>query len=281
MQTRIGPIEFFPTKKFKITIDSARIVDSGTLSPEYADRIVDEIKWTINRSGVTKSSLMVLDLLATNNWERPVYFAITTGNSAYIGLEDYFQIEGLAYRLVPMKTKDKGGQIGSVNTDVMYDNLMNKYKFGNINDPDVYLDETNMRMAMNIRNNFYRLSEALISEGKKDSAKIVMDQCLKVVPDNVVPYDYFIALMINGYYEIGEIEKGYEIASRLTDIMDEQLNFYFSFTGRFADKYDFEKQQNLAMLQKIMQDAERHKIEGIESRAAEIFDLYYKMYLEQ
>ncbi|MCD4664853.1 MAG: DUF2723 domain-containing protein [Bacteroidales bacterium] len=279
MQTRIGPIEFFPTKKFKIKIDSARIINTGTVTPKDADRIVGEIKWTINRSGIAKSSLMVLDLLATNNWERPVYFAITTGNSAYIGLEDYFQIEGLAYRLVPIKATNKSGQTGSVNTDVMYDNLMNKYRFGNINDPGVYLDETNMRMTMNIRNNFYRLSGALIREGKNDSAKIIMDRCLEVVPDEVVPYDYFIALMTNGYYEIGETEKANKIATRLTDILNEQLNYYFSFTGRHADKYDFEKQQNLAMLQKIMQDATRYKQEEIENKASEIFDLYYNMYL--
>jgi len=157
MQTRIGPLEYFPTKKFKISIDSARIIKTGTVAPENAHLIENEIAWTINSSGITKNHLMVLDLLSTNNWERPVYFAITTGSSAYIGLEDYFQIEGLTYRLVPIKTKKSDGQTGRIESEIMYDNLVNKFQFGNMNDPGVYLDETSMRMTMNLRSNFYSL----------------------------------------------------------------------------------------------------------------------------
>ena len=255
METRLGPLDFFPTKKFKLAIDSARIMETGTVAPEFADQMVDNIEWKINRSGVTKNYLMLLDLLATNNWERPIYFAITTGSNAYIGLQKYFQLEGLTYRLVPIKTVNKDGQDGRVDTDVMYDNLMNKFMFGNINKPGVYLDETNVRMTMNIRNNFYRLADALIKEGKNDSAKVVMDYSLEIIPDEKVPYNYFVMPVAEGYYKIGEMEKGNEIYNRMIEIFDEQLNYYFSFTGKRAKTYEFEKQQNLAMLQKMMQVA--------------------------
>ena len=278
METRLGPLDFFPTKKFKLAIDSARIMETGTLQPEFADQMVDNIEWKINRSGVTKNYLMLLDLLATNNWERPIYFAITTGSNAYIGLQKYFQLEGLTYRLVPIKTVNKDGQDGRVDTDVMYDNLMNKFMFGNISEPGVYLDETNVRMTMNIRNNFYRLADALIKEGKNDSAKVVMDYSLEIIPDEKVPYNYFVMPVAEGYYKIGEMEKGNEIYNRMIEIFDEQLNYYFSFTGKRAKTYEFEKQQNLAMLQKMMQVANRFKQEDIANRASEVFDVYYKMY---
>jgi hypothetical protein len=281
MQTGMGSINFFPTKKYKITVDSAKVIQSGTLLPEDAHLMVDEITWTINRSGLTKNYLMVLDLLATNDWERPIYFATTTGTSAYIGLQDYFQLEGLAYRFIPIRTPDKSGQEGRINTTAMYDNLINKFRFGNMDNPKVYLDETNMRMTMNLRNNYYRLADALIEEGKNDSAKVVMDFCIKSLPDKSIPYNYFVMPIAEGYYKIGETATGNEIYCRLIEIMNEQLSYYFAFKGDLKDKYSFEKEQNLAMLQKLMQVAKRFKQQEISKKAEEVFDIYYKQYSEK
>ncbi len=278
MQSQVGPIEYFPTKKFKITIDSAQVMQTGTLTPDQAGKMVHEITWDFQGSGITKSHLMVLDLISHNNWKRPIYFAITTGNNAYIGLDDYFQLEGLAYRLVPVKTTETDGQPGSVNTTVMYNNLINKFKFGNMDDPHVYLDETNKRMAMNLRNNFFRLSNALIDEGKNDSAKVVMDRSLEVMPDKTIPYNYFTVPIVDGYYKIGETAKGNEIASRLLDIFEEQLGYYFAFKGDYSKAYDDEKQQNLSMLQQLIQIANRNKQDAIVDKGSEIFETYYRMY---
>jgi len=278
MQTRIGPLEYFPTKKFKITIDSARIIETGTVSPKDAHLIEDEIAWTINRSGITKNHLMVMDLLATNNWERPVYFAITTGGSSYIGLEDHFQIEGLTYRLVPIKTKNKDGQTGRIESDIMFDNLINKFQFGNMDNPDVYLGETSMRMTMNLRNNFYRLADVLIKENKLDSAKIVMDRCIEAIPDESVPYNFFVMPIAEAYYKIGEIEKGNEIYNRMIDIFSEQLEYYYSFDGKRRNYYSYEKEQNLAMLQKLIQVSTRFEQDDIAQKASEAFDIYFALY---
>jgi hypothetical protein len=278
MKTRVGPIDFFPSKKFKMTVDSAQVIRTGTVSPENANLIVDEISWTINRSGISKNYLMLLDLLVTNNWERPIYFATTTGTSAYIGLEDYFQLEGLAYRFVPIRSAETKGQDGRINTAAMYDNLVNNFRFGNMDNPDIYLDETNMRMTMNLRNNFYRMADALIDEGKKDSAKVVMDLCIKALPDKSVPYNYFVMPIAEGYYKIGDMAKGNEIYTRMIEILNEQLNYYFAFKGEMKDKYSFEKEQNLAMLQKLMQVATRFKQAEISKKAEEVFDSYYKLY---
>lgn len=278
MQTRVGPIDFFPTKKFKITVDSTQIIKTGTVSPEDAGLMVKEISWSINRSGITKNYLMVLDLLATNNWERPVYFATTTGSNAYIGLQEYFQQEGMAYRFVPIRTAGKGGQEGRINTTAMFDNMVNKFRFGNMNNPKVYLDETNMRMTLNLRNNFYRLADALLEEGKKDSARIVLDLCIKMIPDESVPYNYFVMPIAEGYYKTGDFIKGNEIYSRMIQIMDEQLDYYFAFHGKTKEKYSFEIEQNLAMLQKLIQVAKKFKQVEISQKAEKVFDLYYSRF---
>jgi len=280
MQSRIGPLEFFPTKKFKITIDSADVIRKGVVAPENADKIVKEITWTINSSGLTKNNLMVLDLLATNNWERPVYFATTTGSSAYIGLQEYFQLEGLAYRLVPIRSISKDRQNGRVQTDVMFDNMVNKFEFGNMNDPNVYMDETNMRMTLNLRHNYYKLAEVLIEEGSYDSARIVMDRCLEAMPDESIPYNYFITPLAEGYYNIGDFDKGNELNIRLIEIFEEQLAYYFDFPPKLQKKYDYEKQQNLALIQRIAQVAGQFKQEEVVIKANEAFDVYVDRYNE-
>jgi tetratricopeptide (TPR) repeat protein len=281
MQTRMGPLDYFPTKKFKITIDSAAVVNSGTVPAERAGEIVKEMKWTLNKSGLGKNHLMVLDMLAHNNWKRPIYFSLTTGGDSYVGLQEYFQVEGLAYRLVPIKGKSTDGQTGKVYTDAMYDNLMNKFRFGNMKDPKVYLDETNMRMTMNLRNNFYRLSNALIDEGKNEKAGKTIDYCLQEIPDESVSYNYFILPMVEGYYKIGETEKADKLAFRMIDIFDEQLEYYFLFKGDRAKMYDYDKQHNLSMLQRLMQVASQNKAEEVSEKVTEVFDLYYGMYAGQ
>ena len=131
-------MSYFPTDKFSIPVDKNTIIKNKIVPPALNDSILDVLNWTMGGYGVQKAQLMQMDLLANFDWKRPVYFAITTGSEAYIGLENYFQLEGLAYRLVPMNAHSTDGQPGTVNTDIMYENLMNKYKWGNMTNPKVF-----------------------------------------------------------------------------------------------------------------------------------------------
>ncbi len=280
-QSRIGPLDYFPTKKFKLKIDSAQIIKTGTVDLKHADEILDEMLWTMPGSGITKAQLMVLDLIQNNNWERPIYFAITTGSSAYIGLQEHFQMEGMTYRLVPIKVNRSDKQIGMEYTDGMYDNLMNKYEFGNMNDPKVYLDETNTRMTMNLRSNFSRLSSALIAEGKLDSARQVLDRIMIELPDEIIPYDYFVLPIAEAYFETGNPEKGTEIFDRMVDIFEEQLEYYFLFNGKYANKYDPDKQQNLHLLNQIRQIARKNGKVELTNKASDVFEKYYDQYTKK
>ena len=172
-------------------MDKEKVLSMGVVEAADSARIVSEIKWKLKGQGFAKNQLMVLDILANFAWQRPIYFAITVGNDNFMGLEDYFQLEGLAYRFVPVKTSSLDGQTGIVATKQMYDNLIHKFKWGNMGDSDVYLDETNMRMTMNFRNNFARLADALIAEGEFDKAEVVLDRCIEIMPDETIPFNYF------------------------------------------------------------------------------------------
>lgn len=278
LRTGYGMVDYFPSKKFKLKVDRETVLGNGTVAPGLEDEVVDEVRWTINRSAIGKNHLMVLDFLAANNWERPVYFAITTGSDAYIGLEDYFQLEGLTYRLVPVNAEGSEGQAGRVNTGIMYENVMNKFLFRNLDDPGVYLDETNMRMTMNLRNNFYRLSAALLRENRIDSARQVMDRCLEVMPNETIPYNFFINPIAEGYYHAGDTAKAREVAEDLLEIYAGELDYYFRFSG---EKYRGETEQNLAMLRRIIQTTSEYGDTLMNEKALDIFDHYYDRYLNE
>ncbi len=197
--------------------------------------------------------MMILDLLANNNWERPVYFAITTGDDAYIGLKKYFQLEGLAYHLVPFDCSSTDGQTGKVNTDIMYDNLVNKFSWGGIKENPIYLNENNRRMCMNLRNNFARLADALIAEGKKEKAIEVLDKCMEELPVANVPINFFMLPVTEAYYKAGAPEKGNELVGILANMYDENLEYYFSLDNARIKSRAMEKniQQAISVLYRL------------------------------
>jgi len=278
--TSRGSVEYFPTKNLSIPVDKAFVLKNGTVSPELADSIVPSIEWTLGRYGVQKNSLMVLDLLANNNWKRPIYFAATSGASTYLGLDKYLQLEGLAYRLVPVKNSGKitKGETGFVNTAVMYNNLMTKFKFGGIQDTNLYFDETVTGMAMSLRLSFTRLADALSMEGKKDSAIKVLDKCQAMFPERNVSYNYYEYLVGLSYYNAGALDKGNKVMTRLIDIYEKSLIYYFSFKGSKANTVDYHKQQAIGIMQRIAQSSLAFKQDAISKRAKEIFDKYYSIY---
>jgi hypothetical protein len=269
-------LNYFPTKNFRLSVDSAAVLANGTVSKDMAKRIVKSIDWTVDKNFLMKADIAILDLLAANNWKRPVYFAITVGSESYLNLEDYFQLEGLAYRLVPIKNeRAMDGQTGRVLNNVMYDNLMNKFKWGGLNNPKVYLDENNLRMTMNFRNNFARLAESLLSEGKKDSAFAALNKCLEVMPDKTVPFNVFTLRIAEMYYRIAlennsgdsltaikdteltsrskkAIETGNALVKRLADIYSNDLQYYYSLNGKYLHTLDRDLQQAMAVMQELV-----------------------------
>jgi hypothetical protein len=245
-------IDFIPASKFYLNVDSATVVNNGTVTPKFAHSIAKQMRWDLGkRNAIYKNDMMVLDLMAHNNWKRPVYFAITVSDDSYLGLEKYFRLDGLAYRIVPVETIRQDGQSGSIDTKILYDNMMNKFVWGNISDPKVYLDENNQRMVSNFRNNFARLAEELIVENKKDSALKVLDKCMAVMPINQVPMNVWSVPIIEAYYRLGKKEKAIELSKMLAKDSEDDLRFYFRFKGSAASGLDREKQMSLYALNQL------------------------------
>lgn len=278
-------LSYFPTKKFFIKVDKEAVLKNGVVRPEDADKIVDTIYWEINRSYLMKADLMILDLIANNDWTRPIYFAVTVGNDSYLNLEPYFQLEGLAYRFVPIRTDgDASGQTGRVGVSQMYDNMMNKFLWGNMNKEGVYLDQNNLNMTMNFRNNFSRLAEGLMEEGKLDSAVKVLDKMNEEMPDKTVPYNVMMLRPIEIYFnaakginapqlgpdgqltsstiELPEARKKHAmemaraITLRMADLYEDELNYYFSLKGTQYLKFvDRELNQAMAIFNELIRMA--------------------------
>lgn len=227
--------DFYPTKKLRIPVDREKVMANGTVSPKDSARVQDYLDWDLSNNSLYKRDVMIIDLLANNNWERPIYFAITVGNSpsAFLNLNDYFQLEGMAFRLVPFRTNSMDRQLGEVNSAIAYDNMMNKFVWGNMQDPDIYLDETNRRMAMNFRNNFARLADQLREEGDIESAVKALDYAIEIMPDNVITFDYFNLPIAIAYYRCGEIEKGDAVIRTLARHQVDELVYFSQFKGNF------------------------------------------------
>ncbi|MEQ8325365.1 MAG: DUF2723 domain-containing protein [Vicingaceae bacterium] len=244
-------IDYIPTKNLKINIDKNDVIRKGVVKPEDSSKIVSEITWKIKKNYILKNDLMILDILATNDWKRPVYFASTAPSESYLGLEDYFQTEGLAYRLVPIKTPASQGQPGRVNTEVLYDNVMNKFVWGGLDKDQVYMDENNRRMTISLRLIFSRLAEDLTRKGEKDRAKEVLDRCMEVVPENNVPFDLFTLYLTENYYMIDDYEQANYMVRKLADLFESNLEYYNSLDAEHKKLLESENNQTMAVLQRL------------------------------
>ncbi|MFV0468072.1 MAG: DUF2723 domain-containing protein [Dysgonomonas sp.] len=163
-----------------------------------------------------KSDLMILEMINNinnDNWKRPIYYATTVGSEMYMGLQPNFLLQGLTYRIVPGELPNNG----AVNTEVTYDNLVNKFKYRGINDPKVYLDETNMRTCKTYRLMFGQLVSALLIEGKNDKVLKAVDKCMEVVPANTVPVGTECIVFADAYFRLGQKEKGQKLLDQISD----------------------------------------------------------------
>ncbi len=234
-------LQLIPTDSIVIKIDKEAVKRSGMMIPDSLKGNIPDYM-TISLKGkrvLYKSELMMLEMLANTNWERPIYMAITVGEDNHLNLGNNFMQEGLAYRITPFNTTALNAKIDS---EKMYDNLMHKFKFGGIENPNVYLDETILRMAQTHRRMFIQLATQLIKEGKMDKAIEVLDYCQKVIPSKTVPHDYIMSSskeMAQDYLALGETEKAEEILGDLANKAVEYITWYLSLNDKqLAGSYD-------------------------------------------
>lgn len=220
---------FLPSKNFKITINPDQVIATKTLPASKRDQITPSIEWTYNKNYVTKTELAMIDVLAHNNWKRPVYFAITVPDDNYMGLGDYLYNEGFAYRLLPLKkaVADSSGEKPELtNTDEMYNNMMTKFKWGNMKNA-TYLDPESVRMSFTLVNHFNILAENLYKAGRYDEAKKALIKCLEVVPDRNHSLNFTIRkfYMTDLLYKLKETKRANDLAINTADYIEDQLNY--------------------------------------------------------
>jgi hypothetical protein len=232
-------IDIIPSTKLKVQIDSVAVIRAGLVKPENAHWIPKEMLLNYGEIPATspdenpipaktafpKNELMILEMIKTmaqDGWTRPIYYAVTVGPDLYLRLDDYFSQEGIAYRIVPYNAVQVGQ---TINTELMFDNMVNKYKWGNIQDPKVYLDENSIRMASHFRMLFSSLARNLAGEGKADKAERALDYCQEVIPHVSVPYNSSALGIAKGYYLIGKNEKAIEVYNIIAERTAKSLNW--------------------------------------------------------
>ena len=270
-----------PTDSVVIKVDKEAVRRSGMLIP--GDSIPDYMPIKLRtkdnqgnyhpKRALYKSELMMLEMLAEANWERPIYIAVSVGQENQLGMDNYFIQEGLTYRFTPFDTNKTGVKIDS---EKMYDNLMNKFKFGGIDKPGIYIDENAMRMCYSHRRIFSQLIGQLLTEGKNDKARAALEYAEKMIPAENVPYDWQNGAlqMAEAWYKLGESEKGDHIIQALADKAVEYMTWYMSLdNGRFlisSREYEY----HWALLNEEVKKMEQYKSSLAETYRAKLEELY-------
>ncbi len=294
-----APINYLPTTKFSLPIDSANFVKTLPEGNEPSvksnsttndsiktffgsslnnhPKILKTINWDMAKKGyIMKSDLLVLDILAANNWVRPIYFAVTVGSDAFVGLEKYFQIEGLAYHLVPYGSQEGQPRVAS---EIMYDNLMNKVQWGGLDKNEVWMDENNLRMAATMRMQMRTLAVTLIQEGKKEQALKVLRKCVEVLPERNVPYYdpcpiNYTYYLIQAFYMAGGKEDAIKLSTRFFEILEGDTEYALSVRRKEANAFQPYFEDRLEMMMQLISDANRYGADDLVKKLENKFKKY-------
>jgi hypothetical protein len=275
-------LDIIPTRTIRIPVDKARVIASGTVKPQDSAKIVRYIDIKLKGSSILKSQLIVLDILAHNNWERPIYFVTGYHNDAF-GLEEYFQMEGLAYRLVPIKSQNKSWlEYGRIDTDILYDNMIKKFVWGGAKEKGVNIDYNHKRtlIVVKARMNYARLAKALVEEGKNEKALEVLDYCNETFPIDKLSYDPYVADMIEAYFAAGGTEKAIAMSRAMTGYYYGHLDYYLKQNQYIIRSAEFEIQTAIQYTSKV---ANACKTYGKPELAEEInkkLEDYYTSYVK-
>lgn len=280
LESTVGPVDVIPASEFAIPVDSALVMNNGTVRPEEADSILSVLQWSIKDRAITKSQIIVLDILAHNNWKRPVYFSATASPESYLGLDPYLRNEGFALRLVPVKMKGDENFEGYINTGVLYNKLMNIYRYGNMDNPSVYLDETNTRIMNNLRTMFGRLAKQLVKEGKNKEAIAVCDKCLATIPHESLAYNYYLLQIAESYLAAGAQDKGIALLNKLLELYSADLNYYFRFPEHKLTALEQDIRQSLMVVNGIASLAAEHNDRALKEKATLELDKQFERYEE-
>jgi len=243
---------YLPTEHVRIPVDKESVLRNGIVKAKDSTLIVPHIDIKINGSAIYKNRLLMLDIIANNNWERPIYFSGGAfGDDDYIWMKDYLQLDGLVYKLVPIKTtvsKNNPFDMGRIDADKMYDMVMN-WEWGNSGDPSMYHDIETRKNSLTYRGNLARLIEVLIQEGDFEKAEEIADLAMAKMPVDLFGFYTLLEAYIGAYYELKAIEKARKLYSEVSGKYQENLTYYSTLSEYNQSQY----------IQNIYNDIERYR----------------------
>lgn len=263
-------VNYFPTKKVIYPIDKNTIIKNKVVNSKYYDSIVPQIEFTITDKALYKNRLMMLDIVNENNWKRPIYFTGGSfGEDDYIWMKDYLQLDGMCFKLVPLKTPTDDPnpmRMGSIDADKMYSIVM-KWDWGNSGNSAIYHDPETRKNSITYRTNLARLMETLLLEGKNDKAEKVIDLAMAKMPIAYFEYYSMVEPFAMGYYEVGKKDKARKVVAELIQKYQESLTYFSGF--KLADQYyyasdivsDIEQYRGLIELIRAADDREFYEKE--------------------
>ncbi len=222
---------FYPTNKIRVSVNKENVIKSGLVKPKDYDLIVPYIDIDLPEGGMTKNQIMMLDILANNDWERPIYFTGGSyADSEYMWMKEYLQLEGLVYKLVPIRTPLNSNNpyiMGRLDTDLMYDIVM-EWSWGNSESTSIYHDPETRKNSISFRSNMARLAEKLIDEGKNKKAKEVLDLAVRKMPLDYFGYYSLVVPMIDTYYRLGAVESAQQLAVKVGEKYRDEMEYFSS-----------------------------------------------------
>jgi len=275
-------VDYFPARNLKITVDKEKVIANGIVPESMKDQIVDEIVWTIPESVdyLTKNELMLLDFMATNDWQRCVYFTSLSDISNILGIDKYLHQEGLAHRFMPVIAPDYYRNAGGVFIDGSYDLLVNKTRWGRLNEPDVTVDPESARNISTVKMAYMRVAQSLVNRGRYEEAITVMDKCQEFFPDEKIPYGYYYeGFLPELYYKAGAMEKGDDILKKVAANATDELRYFNTLKPKFIEYYKENIHDALSLVNTMADCAKRYKRFDIQAELDKVVDEYLDRFL--
>jgi len=218
-------VNMVPSRNLILEVDSSFASNDEIVPPQFKDLFIPQMNLQVKGQYLTKGTLMLIDLIVSNNWERPIYFNNTSLSSIGINIQNHVVKEGLTYRLLPIR-KPEFVREELVNTDLAYKNYMENFAFRGMDDPDAYLDEEYRRFASNHRSSLNTIVMALLDENKMDEAANLLNYGLQTIPHVAMPYDLSSGQSVPLFFEVGEDEKALDIIDKISKRSLDMIDFY-------------------------------------------------------
>jgi hypothetical protein len=273
-------MKFFPSKLVKITVDSAACVKYGIVPKHLQGKMVDSVYWKIRTNQLYKNDLMLLDLLASNKWQRPLYFAAPSSVNHCVAIDSFCLVQGWVYKFMPVKA-DSGDYIqsmGGVDAETSYDIMKNKCAWGNLSNPHVYVDPESLNNSVRPKTNIMRVAQSLLARGQNKEAIEMLDLYIKNFPDSKVPFDMYMLPYAEIYYKAGDPGKANKLIERIAQIYNQNLDYYYSFSPGRTQYFEQDVQTALGLIRRLSMVASENQQPQLAAKLDTMFNLKIKGY---